>query len=192
MVKSFALLEDFYGFQVIQPLMSSLLSPLLVVPLLQSQLEGKSPWLLNPGTVEKSESKGCYYTSIPHVIKQKGILRQELTSLNLDKTQLLESVLTKEYEGVEDRLLGELQFAFIAFLMGQSLEAFLHWKSLVSLLFGCTEAVLHKILCPTGHLECNIAQLSGKCARREKDDEGDRQKCKLYVKTQRVEVEFLK
>lgn len=25
--------------------------------------------------------------------------------------------------------------------MGQSLEAFLQWKSLVSLLFGCTEAV---------------------------------------------------
>ena len=80
----------------------------------------------------------------------------------------------KEYDGVEDRLLGELQFAFIAFLvccivcylsshrinvcrnvslstcidddwsvsqMGQSLDGFLQWKSLVSLLLGCTEAV---------------------------------------------------
>lgn len=82
------------------------------------------------------------------------------------QTQLLESLLIKEYGGSEDSLLGELQFAFISFLvctrknrhfpifnfvwyllhwiilqMGQSLEAFLQWKSLVSLLFGCTEAV---------------------------------------------------
>ncbi|MCH97757.1 protein AAR2, partial [Trifolium medium] len=55
-------------------------------------------------------------------------------------TQLLETLLAKDYGGSEELLLGELQFAFIAFLMGQSLEAFLQWKSLVSLLFGCTEA----------------------------------------------------
>lgn len=89
---------------------------------------------------DESQSKRCYYTSIPRVIKQKGIHGQELTSLNLDKTQLLESLLIKDYQGSEDILLGELQFAFIAFLMGQSLEAFLQWKSLVCLLFGCTEA----------------------------------------------------
>ncbi|PNX78312.1 AAR2 protein family, partial [Trifolium pratense] len=57
-------------------------------------------------------------------------------------TQLLETLLAKDYGGSEELLLGELQFAFIAFLMGQSLEAFLQWKSLVSLLFGCTEASL--------------------------------------------------
>jgi len=83
------------------------------------------------------------------------------------QTQLLETLLAKDYGGSEDLLLGELQFAFIALMvrlrkygffinllvllnllwhfammqMGQSLEAFLQWKSLVSLLFGCTEAV---------------------------------------------------
>ncbi|KAK0608505.1 hypothetical protein LWI29_031713 [Acer saccharum] len=66
-------------------------------------------------TVDKSERKGCYYTSIPRVIKRKGIQGEELTSLNLDKTQLLESLLMKDYGGSEDSLLGELQFAFIAF-----------------------------------------------------------------------------
>ncbi|KAJ4706956.1 AAR2 protein family [Melia azedarach] len=93
--------------------------------------------------VDKPQRKGCYYTSVPRVIKRKGIQGQELTSLNLDKTQLLESLITKDYGGSEDSLLGELQFAFIAFLMGQSLEAFLQWKSLVSLFFGCTEAPFH-------------------------------------------------
>uniref|UniRef100_A0A7C8ZTH8 Protein AAR2 homolog n=1 Tax=Opuntia streptacantha TaxID=393608 RepID=A0A7C8ZTH8_OPUST len=90
--------------------------------------------------VTSSEKKGCYYTPIPRVIKQKGICGAELTSLNLDKTHILEAILKKEYDNVEDRLLGELQFAFIAFLMGQSLEGFLQWKSLVSLLLQCVEA----------------------------------------------------
>ncbi|KAI9100253.1 hypothetical protein K1719_024471 [Acacia pycnantha] len=94
-------------------------------------------------SVDKPQRKGCYYTSVPSVIKRKGIQGQELTSLNLDKTQLLETLLEKDYGGSEDLLLGELQFAFVAFLMGQSLEAFLQWKSLVSLFLGCTEAPFH-------------------------------------------------
>ncbi|KAK4277965.1 hypothetical protein QN277_015878 [Acacia crassicarpa] len=94
-------------------------------------------------SVDKSQRKGCYYTSVPNIIKRKGMQGQELTSLNLDKTQLLETLLEKDYGGSEDLLLGELQFAFVAFLMGQSLEAFLQWKSLVSLFLGCTEAPLH-------------------------------------------------
>ncbi|KAK9733538.1 hypothetical protein RND81_04G073900 [Saponaria officinalis] len=93
-----------------------------------------------------SEKKGCkkgrFYTPIPRVVKQKGISGAELTSLNLDKTQILERIFMKDYDGVEDRLLGELQFSFIVFLMGQSLEGFLQWKSLVSLLLGCTEAFI--------------------------------------------------
>ncbi|KAA8530638.1 hypothetical protein F0562_005428 [Nyssa sinensis] len=93
--------------------------------------------------LDKYQRRGCYYTSIPRVVKHKEIRGQELTSLNLDKTQLLESILTTDYGGAEDLLLGEFQFAFISFLMGQSLDAFLQWKSLVSLLLGCTEAPLH-------------------------------------------------
>ncbi|KAL6587836.1 hypothetical protein OROMI_000814 [Orobanche minor] len=92
--------------------------------------------------VEKPQ-KSCYYTAIPRVVKHKGMSGKELTDLNLDKTQLLESILIKEYRGDEDAVLAELQFAFIAFLMGQSLEAFMQWKLLVSLLLGCTEAPLH-------------------------------------------------
>jgi len=36
-------------------------------------------------SVGKSQRKGCYYTSIPRVVKCKGMSGQELTSLNLDK-----------------------------------------------------------------------------------------------------------
>ncbi|KAL1811567.1 hypothetical protein ACET3Z_021632 [Daucus carota] len=89
---------------------------------------------------DKQHKVHCYYTSVPRIIKHKGMCANDLTSLNLDKTQLLEEILTKEFGGAEDLLLGELQFAFIAFLMGQSLESFLQWKALLTLFFGCTEA----------------------------------------------------
>jgi A1 cistron-splicing factor AAR2 len=36
---------------------------------------------------------------------------------------------------------GELQFAFASFLVGQSLEAFEHWKRLVVLLCSCDDAI---------------------------------------------------
>ncbi|KAM0917507.1 hypothetical protein ACQ4PT_009432 [Festuca glaucescens] len=63
------------------------------------------------------------------------------TVLGVDtQTSLLESVLAKNYQGQEDLLLGELQFSLIAFMMGQSLEAFMQWKALVRLLLGCSEA----------------------------------------------------
>lgn len=94
-------------------------------------------------TSEKSLKRGCYYTDIPHVIKHRDISSEELTSLNLDKTKLLEAILMKDFGGAEDLLLGEVQFTFIAFMMGQSLEAFLQWKTLLSLLFSCIEAPLH-------------------------------------------------
>ncbi|XP_043693918.1 protein AAR2 homolog [Telopea speciosissima] len=92
---------------------------------------------------EKPLKRRCYYTPIPRFVKNKSISGQELTSLNHDKTQLLETILAKDFGGAEEFILGELQFAYIAFLMGQSLEAFLQWKALVSLFFSCIEAPLH-------------------------------------------------
>jgi hypothetical protein len=92
----------------------------------------------------KSHSSGrCFYTHLPRLIKRAGLVGSELTALNLDKSQQLEFVLMNSYGGSEDLLLGELQFAFIAFLMGQSLEAFGQWKAIVSLFFSCEAAPLH-------------------------------------------------
>jgi A1 cistron-splicing factor AAR2 len=66
----------------------------------------------------KSHSSGrCFYTHLPRLIKRAGLVGSELTALNLDKSQQLEFVLMNSYGGSEDLLLGELQFAFIAFLV---------------------------------------------------------------------------
>lgn len=45
-------------------------------------------------SVKNPQRKGCYYTPIPRVIKQKGIHGQDLTCLNLDKVQIAISLST--------------------------------------------------------------------------------------------------
>jgi hypothetical protein len=40
----------------------------------------------------------------------------------------------------EGMLLGELQFAFVGFYIGQSFTGFAHWKALVVMLCGCDRA----------------------------------------------------
>ena len=67
---------------------------------------------------------------------------QQLTALNLDKTSLLEEVLGKHFGRNPDDLLGELQFSFLAFLMGQSLEGAL-------LLLFVIVLVHQKCTCPS-------------------------------------------
>lgn len=51
-----------------------------------------------------------------------GMTPHQLTALNLDKTAVLEDLIQRKYQGKSDGLLGELQFSFLAFLMGHSLE----------------------------------------------------------------------
>ncbi len=71
---------------------------------------------------------GTYYTEIP--IRKVGLRGQELTQANIDKTQILIDILKREEFSKEGpkRLLGELQYAFISFVMGENLESFEHWK----------------------------------------------------------------
>ena len=90
----------------------------------------------------KKPSGRCFYTKFPHLVKRSGLTGSQLTMLNIDKSSELERLLINQYKGSEDLLLGELEFSFIAFLMGQSLESFSQWKSIVCLMFSCDEAPL--------------------------------------------------
>ena len=56
------------------------------------------------------------------MLQVPGVTGAHLSALNLDKSMLLEQLLQKHYRRDSCQLLGELQFAFLAFLMGQSLE----------------------------------------------------------------------
>ena len=54
-----------------------------------------------------------------------------LTALHLDKSLLLETLLVTEYGGRGERVLGELQLAFLLFLLIYCHDALEHWKRLV-------------------------------------------------------------
>ncbi|EFN53109.1 hypothetical protein CHLNCDRAFT_9330, partial [Chlorella variabilis] len=84
----------------------------------------------------------CFYTPLPRLVKRGGLTPQELTALNLDKSRVLEEVLTKHFKGDQEAFLGEFQFCFLAFLLGQSLEGFAQWKAFLCLMFGCDDAPL--------------------------------------------------
>ncbi|KAG6553825.1 hypothetical protein Mapa_004742 [Marchantia paleacea] len=99
---------------------------------------------ITEGQAERISSGRCFYTHLPHLIKKAGMSASELTAMNIDKSQALESILQKDFDGQEELLLGELQFCFVAFLMGQSLEAFGQWKGIMSLLFRCEDAPLRR------------------------------------------------
>eukprot|EP00250_Pteridium_aquilinum_P001773 c11989_g1_i1 orf=83-1504(+) len=92
----------------------------------------------------KKPSGRCFYTQFSHLVKRQGVSGVALTMLNVDKSSELEYLLEKQYGGMEDIFLGELEFSFIAFLMGQSLESFGQWKSIVCLMLSCDEAPLSR------------------------------------------------
>ena len=62
------------------------------------------------------------------------------TQLNLDKTLILRDIVTKVSDPLQ--VLGELQFAFVTFVLGENFDSFEQWKRLVVLLGGCREALM--------------------------------------------------
>nr|CAD7589768.1 unnamed protein product [Timema genevievae] len=79
------------------------------------------------------------FSQFPECNYPEGATPAEITRHSLDSSYVLEMILSK-YDSASD-LIGELQFAFVCFLVGHSLEAFEHWKKLVGTLCSCDSAV---------------------------------------------------
>ncbi|PRP84601.1 hypothetical protein PROFUN_09274 [Planoprotostelium fungivorum] len=78
------------------------------------------------------------FSSIP-TSKELGKMNGSVNIQNFDKSTLCRKLRNRFDE--EFGLLGELQFAFVVFLMGQSYDAFEQWKKLLSVLCQCDSAV---------------------------------------------------
>ena len=76
-----------------------------------------------------------FYSDVPRMKQIQGIEGAALTMMNLDKSAILQDVLSK-LPNFKD-LLGELQFAFATFLLGENYENFEQWKRLLVLLCNC-------------------------------------------------------
>jgi len=96
---------------------------------------------------EKLESNvGClgtlFFTAVPRARKRVGETPEETTRLHMDLSPQLEELITRELGGDELAVLGELQIAYVAFLLGQNYDAFEHWKTLLMLICSCESAVV--------------------------------------------------
>jgi len=81
-----------------------------------------------------------FYSEIPRMKQVKGIDGSALTFLNLDKSAMLVDLVTGLATPKE--VMGELQFAFVTFLLGENYESFEQWKSLLTLICYCQSALV--------------------------------------------------
>ena len=93
--------------------------------------------------IEKfSSERQCYYTTVPKKqVLPKGSTPAQITALHMDKSPILETMISNSYGNNSEEFIGEVQFSFVCFLLGQSFESFEQWKSLLILALGCESAV---------------------------------------------------
>lgn len=83
----------------------------------------------------------CYFSEIPRSVLPPNATPAQITLANMDKTAVLNKIAEDSHKGNWNRVLGELQFAFVCFLLGQSFEAFEQWKKLLAVLLACESAM---------------------------------------------------
>ncbi|XP_059117755.1 protein AAR2 homolog isoform X2 [Peromyscus eremicus] len=74
------------------------------------------------------------FSELPTQMFPAGATPAEITRHSMDLSYALETVLSKQFPCNPQDVLGELQFAFVCFLLGNVYEAFEHWKRLLNLL----------------------------------------------------------
>lgn len=91
--------------------------------------------------MRQREGTELRFSVIPKKTYPPGATPAEITQCSLDLSYALETVLAKYYQAHPLNLLGELQFAFVCFLLGNVYEGFEHWKSLLALLCRSEDAM---------------------------------------------------
>ena len=99
--------------------------------------------LEKPTDIE-SNTGSLFFSNVPRVRRKKGSTAEETTHCYMDRTPQLEEMIVKEYAGNELAVLGELQLAYISFLLGQNFDGFEQWRALLLLLCGCEDAAMRR------------------------------------------------
>ncbi|KAL1132604.1 hypothetical protein AAG570_010556 [Ranatra chinensis] len=82
---------------------------------------------------------GIRLTPLPRDSYPPGSSPAEITKHSLDSTYMLDSLISTMEK--QSDILAEIQFSFLCFLVGLSLEAFEHWKRLIILMCSCVSAL---------------------------------------------------
>eukprot|EP00927_Polykrikos_kofoidii_P044396 TRINITY_DN38373_c0_g1_i1.p1 TRINITY_DN38373_c0_g1~~TRINITY_DN38373_c0_g1_i1.p1 ORF type:complete len:409 (-),score=86.53 TRINITY_DN38373_c0_g1_i1:87-1313(-) len=114
------------------------------------------------GGVESNDNcgGGLFFSTVPRPRKILGATPEDTTRLHMDQSGQLETLIAKEYEGDALAILGELQIAYVSFLLGQNCDGFDQWRSLLLLLCSCEAAVGTRPELFTELLRVFFAQLS--------------------------------
>jgi len=83
-----------------------------------------------------------YFTEIPTKHVSHKATPEEITKANFDKTAILRQLIEKEYKKDIKMFYGEMQFAFITFILGESVEGFEQWKKMIILMAFADELTL--------------------------------------------------
>lgn len=100
------------------------------------------PQLDNEHLESNLDGNNLFFSAMPRMRKKLGATPAETTQIHMDRSAQLDEMITREYNGQELGILGELQLAYIAFLLGQNYDAFEQWKALLQLLCSCEAAVM--------------------------------------------------
>lgn len=93
--------------------------------------------------LESNQGAGTlFFSTVPRARRKvAGATPAETTWRHMDRSAQLEQMLSREYSGNEMNILGELQIAYIAFLLGQNYDGFQQWRELLQLLCSCEATV---------------------------------------------------
>ena len=100
-------------------------------------------------TSKEYDSANCYnvksnifFTSLPNKKFIHKLNPDKLTKKYMDKSSIMEELIKNEYNNDYKLLLGELQYSFVTFLLGEIYESFEQWKNILILIFSCREAII--------------------------------------------------
>lgn len=105
-------------------------------------------------------SGNLFFSALPRCRKLQGSSPTETTLLHMDRSAQLDEMIGKEYDGKELGIIGELQLAYIAFLLGQNYDGFEQWKALLNFICSCETAVTSRPELFAELLRAFFAQLS--------------------------------
>ncbi|XP_065142680.1 protein AAR2 homolog [Paramisgurnus dabryanus] len=94
--------------------------------------------------MKQREGTELRFSHIPKQVYPPGATPAQITKYSMDLSYALNCVLDSHYREQPLDILGELQFAFVCFLIGNVYEAFEHWKILLSMLCRSEEAMKEK------------------------------------------------
>ncbi|XP_064651930.1 protein AAR2 homolog [Lineus longissimus] len=90
-------------------------------------------------TMQQKEGSQIRFSAIPKKYPENAS-PAEITKYNMDSSYALEKMIELNYR-TDLEILGEIQFSFICFIVGQVYDAFDQWKKLVHLLCSCEGAL---------------------------------------------------